>query len=136
MRVKASEIEGDALDWSVAQVVQFPEIVYHKGKPVYEKAFDTAASPYHGERDRFFAGQYFQPSRNWEQGGPLTERTILKMEHQWEGESVWWRAWYTYEDYYQEGSTILIAAMRAIVANELGEEFDIPDQVAAELGIV
>ena len=63
---------------------------------------------------------------NWSQGGPLIER---------EGISIYrmtsdWSAAYNPSGATQDGPTPLIAAMRCYVASRLGEEVEVPDELA------
>ena len=68
----------------------------------------------------------FCPSTDWAQGGPIIEREKITIE--WTGED--WMA-YVWHDHEWFGPTPLIAAMRCYVASKLGDEVDVPEEIAA-----
>ena len=109
--IKVSEATGPALDWLVAKC---------EG---YETAFTPA-----GDVIIFQEGviDYFDPHRNWGWCGPILER---------EGISIYrmasdWSAAYNPSGATQDGPTPLIAAMRCYVASRLGQEVEVPDELA------
>ena len=104
------ELTGLALDWAVARA---------EGQLI-----DLIASP--GMRrdyiTRFIAG-YYHPSVMWSQAGPIIERNKIELiveDGQWYGRS---------STHGVHGPTPLIAAMRCLVASQLGEEVDIPEEL-------
>jgi len=111
--MKVKELEGTALDWAVAQIV-FPEWIeeqYNKGKPS-DLMFDD--------------GEYFLPSTDWAQGGPIIEREAIQTTpDEYKGS---WSAYMTNEGepYESTGTTALIAAMRCYIAAKLGDLVEIP----------
>ena len=98
--MKTSDLSGSALDWAVARC------------EVGEAAEQ--------------AGDWWKPSTDWAQGGPIIERerieTFIRDEE-----------WYSYSslslpmDFH--GDTPLIAAMRCYVASKLGDEVEIPEEL-------
>lgn len=69
---------------------------------------------------------YFRPSVNWQQAGPIIERERITVQASQAGD---WRAYMSngvYADAIQSrGDSPLIAAMRAYVASKFGDE--VPD---------
>ncbi|MDL4862073.1 DUF2591 family protein [Halomonas elongata] len=111
MITKTSELMGPALDWSVAKA-QGDHCVINAG--FFEKV-------------RF--------STDWSQGGPLIERYIGATQYEGDRDPI--EPFYAETrcenmEAYANGPTPLIAAMRAIVAAELGDEVDVPDELAMD----
>lgn len=112
MNMKTSELQGDALDWAVAQC---------------EGYFDIGmASVHDGVVDVFYFPAW-QPSTDWAQGGPIIQREGINIRalsgETWEAET--WDA--GGGQYLLDGPTPLIAAMRCYVASKLGDEVEIPE---------
>ena len=106
--MKTSELTGSALDWAVAKCEN-------------NLAWDDDRLCHVTEH-----GQDFEPSTNWEQGGPIIEQEMLTVgpaKHQ--GYMAW--AWPKNQGYW--GDTPLIAAMRCYVASKLGDEVDVPEEL-------
>lgn len=129
MKIKTSELTGPALDWAVAQVEGATNLRY-----------DTIASWWFklNGKDRtlssgWSAAQSFNPSTDWAQGGPLSEREGISTRHLigWEGWGKW-DAKDPRENHLHFGPTPLIAAMRCYVASKLGDEIDIPEELCAK----
>ena len=112
--MKTSELTGAALDWAVAKCGgggNFPAS--------FKQAHENGMSNY---------------STNWAQGGPIIEREKINY------------AWLTKQDlgmepehycvahsdgsYARYGPTPLIAAMRCYVASKLGDEVNVPEELA------
>jgi len=117
--VKTCELIGPALDWAVAKI----EDVHIK----FEFYGDEIDILLPGTEDsETGVAEFWAPSNDWSQGGPLIEKyevDIVSMG-QWEAmidDHVY--PWITY------GSTPLIAACRAIVASKLGDTVQIPDEL-------
>ena len=114
MKIKTSELTGAQLDWAVAKC-DHPEQYDYENGGVWVNAE---------------AGERFQPSTDWAQGGPIIERE--KIDVFWQsitgsfvgsaarGRKVGWR-------HLQYGPTPLIAAMRCYVASKLGDEVEVPE---------
>ena len=111
--MKTSELTGAALDWAVAKC---EGIDYMKD-------------------DVRFRGAYARKySTDWSQGGAIIERE--KIDVMWCGDR--WCA-YTADaecttgevrQLVTEGATPLIAAMRGYVASKLGDEVELPEELA------
>lgn len=124
MIVKTSELTGAAMDWAVAYALN--------GKPEFFKAFGAAmlGSSITGA---VLAGNIY-PSTSWSQCGPLLdkydialnggvtdgERTIYATLRAVAGNSPFATA---------TGPTRLVAACRAIVQSQLGDEVDVPAEL-------
>lgn len=135
--MKVSELEGAALDWAVAKAVGVPVIILPADNP--EERWQVQSGMYTG-------GPYW-PSQDWNQGGALIERYNVLLSpptslvHRNFGymdkrngnyEAGFWGATiFAKERKYRRASfhhqtSALIAAMRAIVQFELGEEVELP----------
>lgn len=108
MKRKTSELTGAALDWAVAKCEN--------------PAAPTEDLIYHVKCDKPLAY-----STDWAQGGPIIDHEGIGFYRA--NMSKWWAHPYGGE-YNAEGPTALIAAMRCYVASKLGEEVDIPDELA------
>ncbi|NBS71023.1 DUF2591 domain-containing protein [bacterium] len=106
MKVQVSEAEREVLDWMVAKC---------EGKEM--RAWRTYV--------RLNQVNY---STDWAQGGPIIERECIDV--MFEGPE--WYAYMRWEDktLQHDGPTPLIAAMRCYVASKLGDEVDVPDELA------
>lgn len=121
--MKVSELTGPALDYWVAKAENASDNV---GSGAYvafarmEKWGET------WEEQQAHPNHRFAPSSDWEHGGPIIDRDKIRLQPprhapQWtadcvgEGGAV----------HFADGPTPLIAAMRAKVASEYGEE--VPD---------
>lgn len=128
--MKTSELQGAALDWAVA------------------KCEGIETKNYSGALTILYDGDWWQPSTDWSQGGPIIEREKI---------GVWWATHYVDDDgveygnhWYAEmgctdenadsrycgvadGPTPLIAAMRCYVASKLGDEVTIPEELNAHI---
>lgn len=122
MRVKTSELSGDALDWAVAKCEGATTEWRNDGPFLWDfhpaiRAADHDVS--------------YRPSTYWGDGGSIIEREKLcvTVDHS----SVWIA--YSEQNYADEkrfmcaGDTPLVAAMRCYVASQLGVEVDVPDEL-------
>ena len=115
MLTKTNELTGPALDWAVAKC-EGDEVRYEGGciRPALSQFVDDDG---------------YQPSTDWDQGGPIIEREKI---------GVWWDGvWHAkYDgcrpDQVQDAHTPLIAAMRCYVASKLGDEVEIPNELTGE----
>lgn len=121
MKIKARELEGSALDWAVA-----------KAEGVDEETLAALARQY---ATRFPSGM--TPTTSWNQAGLLIERfsmsVIPNIGDQY-GEHERWHALMPTSATSSRsamGPTPLVAAMRALVFARLGDEVEIPDELAA-----
>lgn len=103
--MKTAELTDLALDWAVAKSADLPfPIVYDE----------------EGRKVRV------TPSTDWAQGGPIIERERIGIRD--DGGDGW-----AADDYIHatmHGDTPLIAAMRCFVASRLGDDVDVPKEVA------
>jgi hypothetical protein len=110
-QMKTSELIGAALDWAVAKAWQ----------PVYKDASLVDA-----------VRRGYNPSTNWEYGGPIIERKRLCVTP---GNGYWGSVVHDRlfeddgSDHHALGPTPLIAAMRCYVASELGDTVDVPEEL-------
>ncbi len=122
--MKTSELTGAQLDWAVA-----------KSKGV---AVEIRRHSSHPMLLIFERGDEYGPSYNWSQGGPIIDRKGITVgPYHDKGERVpnSWQAYagWDHEEmeskFEQDGPTALIAAMRCLVASELGDEVEIPKEL-------
>ena len=105
MKIKTNELKDQALDWAVA---------------VTKNVFSQDR---HVEGDD---GTTYRPSSNWSQGGPIIEREKITVSSQTNGHD--WAAKAAHN--YSYGPTPLIAAMRCYCCSKLGDEVEVPDELA------
>jgi hypothetical protein len=128
MKMKTADLTGAALDWAVWEAKQF--------KDGQEKLTFYGKSLWYGEGYKY---EWF-PSLNWAQGGPIIEQTKMTLDYFGDGsykDGGMWMATYFIDTPHgthmntceQEGPTALIAAMRCYVANKLGDEIEIPEEL-------
>jgi hypothetical protein len=104
--MKTNELSGAALDWAVAKCAGAV-----------------------GANDRL---AWYTPSTDWQQGGAIIEHERLSITPR-EG---YWEAYYhdnlfqdDGSDYFQVGTTPLIAAMRCYVASKMGDSVQLPEEL-------
>jgi hypothetical protein len=121
MKVKTSDLIGPALDWAVAQCEGFPTRNHDENYIMADVG---------GMWD------YFSPSTDWAQGGPIIERELIRTIPWMEGTNVdsakcWWAGKYiaSGDSFGFTGPTPLIAAMRCYVISKLGDTVDIPEEL-------
>ncbi len=134
MKIKISELMGTALDWAVAKC---------EGQALLD--------PYDNEWEYCWnllgdnSGDYYFPSVDWAQGGPLVEREGINTSVNYEEDDVFgevmhrvgWKAssWNNSIPgtsgffVWAYGDTALIAAMRCLCSAKLGDEVEIPDEL-------
>jgi hypothetical protein len=126
MLTKTNELTDAPLDWAVA-LAQGATNLKH----------DTVASWWFvlEGKDRtlskgWSASQSYNPSTNWDQGGPIIEREGICLK---KGHSGWWIAKLLdvndEEHFVTVAPTPLVAAMRCYVISKLGNEVDIPKEL-------
>jgi hypothetical protein len=129
MKIKTSELTGAALDWAVAKAADY-----------LSRMGDHWMVTLPGVRVRmnFVPGPRcsFSPSTRWAQGGPIIEREGITVQTDpTDSLPDAWSAYFRGElfsddgsDYFMNGPTPLIAAMRCFVASKLGDEVKIPKE--------
>lgn len=121
MRIKTSDLEDNALDYAVA--------ISTDGSKAFFDAFG-ANSIGRNFSDEVLIGA-IRPSIDWRQGGPLIESRIGATQYDDRDlEPFYAETRCSNMGGYANGPTLLIAAMRAIVASELGDEVDVPEELA------
>jgi len=108
VKVAVKDLHGAALDWAVA------------------KCYGTEDN--YLNRIKMYPSMTSGPSNTWEQGGPIIERKNISLCRP---TGKYWFAW---NDQIagcdkQYGDTPLIAAMRYVVASELGSEIEVPKEL-------
>jgi hypothetical protein len=125
--MKTSELTGTALDWAVASCeCHAPSIGYNNRVMVHPSKFRLQTAEW----------VWFQPSTNWEQGGPIIKEEKITVGYDHESTNIWIadKLNLTNEFFFTEkGSTPLIAAMRCYVASKLGDDVKIPNELAKEV---
>lgn len=130
MKIKTSELIGSALDWAVAKVEGHHLFLEVDGKWRCEIGKD-------GAHDVGVSGIYgYSPSTDWNKGGPLIDRSRMSFVTQGTGRELWdgkkpilaLPSELNYK--IGSGETHLIAACRAIVSTKLGDEIEIPQELA------
>lgn len=122
MKIKTVDLIGKALDWAVALAEDPSEEASIRDYPDGALELDDDSM--------------WQPSELWEHGGPIIQRERIKLDYRHRDfvpdlpdESCAQVATFHWVPFYY-GPTPLVAAMRAYVGKKLGEEVDIPDEIA------
>ena len=123
-KIKTSELSGKALDWALAKAI-FPESFAGRcnkqGLPYWAAGWLRSGSP----------------STDWAQLGPLIDQYKISMMPRpvLDLSNAYWWAQVGPErpenSTLNHGETALIAACRAIVAAELGDEVEIPEELVS-----
>ena len=114
MKIKTSKLTDAALDWAVCEATGLLT-AYPRVRKDFALQWPSTGN------------QHLHPSTDWSQGGPIIEREKI---------GVWWDGvWHAkYDgcrpDQVQDAYTPLIAAMRCYVASKLGDEVEVPDELA------
>ena len=117
MKVKTANLKGPALDWAVAKCGGID--------PHIEPTVDGIAILVGASRPIDYL-----PSTNWSQGGPIIEREQLLFHG---NASNGYHCWSNFPPYASgDGPSHLIAAMRCFVANKMGDEVNVPDELLQE----
>jgi hypothetical protein len=105
MKIKTSELSGVALDWAVAKC-----------------------------EDTLLDSTLYEYSIDWAWGGPIIERESIGLIETEVGSGEWeackWLSADKHIPLIKSGPTPLIAAMRCYVASRLGDEVNVPDELA------
>jgi hypothetical protein len=113
MKIKVNEATKLQIDWAVAKC---------EGENL-----DYWMERFTGTADRRALLTAY--SSSWQRGGPIIERE--KISVLWSSKTIEWGAAYPhYAPLFYEGPTPLIAAMRCYVASKLGDEVDVPEELA------
>ena len=119
MKIKTNEASGVVLDWMVVYIQTYKAT---DGKPVLTEDLMRRA----------LKNGMASPSTDWSQGGPIIEREGICFASIRKGRKIaGWRAAYRKDGVFGfDSSTTLIAACRCFVASKLGEEVEVPDELA------
>ena len=131
---KVSELTGAALDWAVATADGYP--VVSPSAPWHNKhgAHGLAQVMVANTKRKSACHYAFRPSESWGQGGPIIDREAFNIRQITGSE----RSPETKVEAlihgngrgYFRGPTALVAAMRCYVASKLGDDVEIPDELA------
>jgi hypothetical protein len=115
--MKTSELKGAALDWAVAKA---------KGVTLYPSKQGKWMLKNYGEFNHRHGTPWWNPSTNWAQAGTIIDREgICLMFYQ----HKIWDAHMDNVNFFETGTTPLIAAMRCYVASKLGDEVELPEEL-------
>lgn len=135
IKVKVSELSWAALDWAVADAIEWKEPIFGVGliRYINEDRYLMMDAPDPDEPDdttklhHFNHYEHWSPSRIWGQCGPLIDKLHVDMcclpggkrysRIEGGGRAL------------QYGDTPLIAACRAIVAAKFGDEIEVPAEL-------
>lgn len=124
MKIKTSELTGAALDWAVAKCEDETDVLFayrQYGKLLVRQA---------GCHETHDSEWPYEPSTDWAQGGPIIERECIQLVHDGSSKLGCARGG-KYPNFVEVvGPTPLIAAMRCYVASKLGDEVEIPEELA------
>jgi hypothetical protein len=111
--MKTSELSGAALDWAVSKCEGFGDSPRSMEIFMYQQS----------------RGMGYCYSTDWAKGGAIIEREGIDLKRITD---ALWDAHMRNVNFYEDGSTPLIAAMRCYVASKLGNEVELPE----ELGVI
>lgn len=125
MKIKTGELTDQALNWAVAKCEGF-----WFGDAGYGNC--AMYQPY--KYGPTMPASAWKPSTNWSQAGPIIERERITISQSRDLIASIWTEGYGPGDggykFKQTGPTPLIAAMRTFVASRLGDEVDVPEELA------
>jgi hypothetical protein len=129
MKLKTTELQGSALDWAVAQAEGNVRLQYDNQEGLII--------------NNILGWIHYCPSAAWQQGGPIIEREKIELVR---GNDLYFPKGNENGEFYEplwiatrtegpavseaRGPTPLIAAMRCYVASQLGDEVEVPDELA------
>lgn len=131
--VETEKLLGVALDWAVAKANGF-EIIRLKNKWQLRRG-GTDSGFFYPKKPASFkvsAAGYWQPSIDWSQGGPLIDshKVVITYHNAPDGTPL--ASTQDRSPAFESGDTVLIAAMRAIVAAKVGGEVDVPEELTIQ----
>jgi hypothetical protein len=133
MKLKTSELQGAALDWAVANCEGKTKL--YQIRRGDSRVIDTDHPEYFEQYKR----QHDEYSTDWAQGGPIIERekiSVFMDDEKWaaySSHSLPQNFYGTSKDPdWDDGDEgyPLVAAMRCYVASVLGDEVEVPDELA------
>jgi Protein of unknown function (DUF2591) len=120
--MKTSEANGEVLNYLVAKCEGMLEVIHDT----------TSEELWYYDREAG-SDKHFWPTTDWSQAGPIIERE--RIGFRFSGD-FGFCAWKSYgigshqNEHSQYGPTPLVAAMRCYVASKLGDEVEIPKELA------
>ena len=124
--MKTSELIGPALDWAVMKI-EGRVLVQTLGGGLLVNGRHEDGRELPEDWQMTFM---WHPSTNWAQGGPIIEREEIALAPGYNWEATKEIEYRGEADYcVQHGPTPLVAAMRCIVASNLGDEVEIPEEL-------
>ena len=120
MKIKTTELTGDALGWAVAKC---EGILHPWGYIRVQDGRTMWITP--GDHETADAWHHYSPSTDWAQGGPIIEREGIHLYVD-ESKLEWVSSCWGHQSAYH-GPTPLIAAMRCFVASKLGDAVTVPE---------
>ena len=110
--MRTSELTDVALDWAVAKCEGLLAFGYRDDMGLLRITLSTGET------------EYFKPTIDWSQGGPIIERERITVIAMPKGS---WATSTPLHTFHQP--TPLIAAMRCYVASKLGDDVDVPTKL-------
>ena len=133
MKIKTSKLTGAALDWAVAKC-EGRVVLQILGGGLLVNGRTEAGEELDPDLGFNFM---WHPSTDWAQGGVILEREKITVGYERygaQGGETWDAVKKALDDtalWLEYGPTPLIAAMRVFVASRLGNEVDVPEELAA-----
>lgn len=119
IKIKTSEATGIALNWLVAK---------GEGLEMAPNGLLLTIGARSGVPKTGVC--FWEPSTNWNQGGPIIEREKISIR-QWVNVPIV-HAYMPEGEWSSDGDSPLIAAMRCFVASKLGDEVDVPEELCGK----
>ena len=126
MKIKTSELTGAQLDCAVAKCEGYT-LTSDGISQLVERGTELRIL---GPNSSVL---HYSPSTDWAQGGPIIEREEFTVSHSPYDHVFYGRArpWCAEKRGVMEyGETLLIAAMRCYVASKMGDEVEVPGELA------
>lgn len=115
MKIKTADLTRAALNWAAAKCEGW---IDNNNQQTYDALLMDINK------------ETYLPSIDWSQGGPIIEQEKISISFAGIPKDVQWRAEHYDTGVAAYGPTPLIAAMRCYVASKLGDEVDIPKEIA------
>ena len=125
--INTADLSGAALDWAVAKVEGVSTVMFRPEKTEPRKPFalfGSLALSIGGDNPEYS----YSPSSCWHCGGPLIDKFRVRVVYS-DDDITPYAVTRECHPALQAGDTVLQAAMRAIVASELGDTVDVPAEL-------
>jgi hypothetical protein len=131
VKIKTSDLQGPPLAWAVAKA---EDRIGLTGLAIYSSVFVIGSKTYcHGGDGETVV---YAPHEDWAQGGPIIDRADIDVfgnDKDYRA-SLCLHARHPHRNvrsrFPMHGETKLAAAMRCFVASKLGDEVDVPEELA------